>query len=180
MTCNLVKDHRFYRASNNTCACIDKYYAPTSTSNPVCASCHYSCATCTNATACTQCNSTKGRTFNSSSSLCSCLSNFYDDLLNEECVGCSNRCLTCNSLGCLTCDSDLKRTLNNKECLCMSGYYDDGVNALCQLCNYTCATCLSSLECSSCNSSLLRYMDISTGKNICLCTTGTYELIGTQ
>jgi hypothetical protein len=46
LTCNLTKDKRFFRESNKTCACTDKFYPPTGTSSPVCSPCHPSCAKC--------------------------------------------------------------------------------------------------------------------------------------
>lgn len=108
-SCNLSKDKRSIRASNNTCACTDRFYQPTGTMSPVCASCHYSCSKCLTGAVCTECNSTRGRVINSTSQLCSCTSQFYDNLLNEQCVTCPYRCLTCNSQGCRTCNSSLFR-----------------------------------------------------------------------
>jgi hypothetical protein len=60
---------------------MDKYYNNASSSSPVCGSCHYSCQTCTTNTACVTCNSTNGRTYNSSTGFCSCGTGTYDNLL---------------------------------------------------------------------------------------------------
>lgn len=78
LSCNLTKDHRYHMESNNTCACIDKYFPPVSGSSPVCSPCDYSCATCSSLTSCLTCDSTKGRTKNTTSNLCSCTSLYYD------------------------------------------------------------------------------------------------------
>ena len=60
---------------------MDKFY-PAATSNPVCLSCQYSCATCSALTSCTGCNFTKGRYRNTSiSQYCLCVASSYDDLI---------------------------------------------------------------------------------------------------
>ena len=82
LSCSASRDKRYFVAANNTCACLDKFYHNASSSSPVCGSCHFSCQTCTNNTACVTCNSTRGRTFNSTTKFCSCLTGNYDDLLN--------------------------------------------------------------------------------------------------
>jgi proprotein convertase subtilisin/kexin type 5 len=117
---------------------------------------------------------------NTTSQLCSCTSLFYDNLLNEQCVSCPYRCLTCNALGCLTCNASLFRQLSSIQCLCMNGYFDDNANGLCQRCDSSCSTCNSLVECSSCNSFLQRYMDVSTGKQLCLCAPRHYSVVGVE
>jgi hypothetical protein len=80
---------------------MDKYFQ--SGTLVVCASCHFSCASCSSSSSCLGCNITKGRI--KDTSYCKCLSTYYDDLKFEECISCPITCFTCNSFGCLTCNS---------------------------------------------------------------------------
>jgi hypothetical protein len=62
----------------------------------------------------------------------------------------------------------------------MSGYFDDKINVQCQKCDYSCSTCNDLTQCTSCNSSLQRYMNTSTGINLCLCANGYYSEYGIE
>jgi len=126
-------------------------------------------------TACVTCNASLNRIINSTSKLCSCLTNFYDDGSNQACIACPYYCLTCikstASVICQTCPST--RTQIGGACPCSSGYFDVGVTT-CQQCDYSCDTCSSNSSCLTCNSTFSRTM--SNGS--CICLPGYFDIYG--
>lgn len=84
------------------------------------------------------------------------------------CYPCHFSCQSCdNGLTCLTCPST--RTLTNTTCVCNPGYYET-IQLQCLACPPQCITCQSSTICTSCNSSLFRFLD-STSR-FCQCQFG--------
>ena len=89
--------------------------------------------------------------------------NYIVDLGNGTtvCYPCHFSCQTCsNGISCLTCPSTRvlsNITTSNVTCLCISGYYET-IQLQCALCPPQCVTCDSPTICTSCNSSLFRYL----------------------
>ena len=123
--------------SNNSCICSNGFYENSVGSPLVCLACHPTCITCTtSSTTCQSCDLTiQHRTFNSTSSICECISGYYETSLNNptNClpigpIGCHYSCLTCSgglNTSCLSCSAADFRIFNSatSECLCLSGYF---------------------------------------------------------
>ena len=76
------------------------------------------------------------------------------------CYPCHFSCQTCsNGYSCLTCPSTraIDTTTVNGTCLCLNGYYET-IQLQCAPCSPLCVTCTSLTICSSCNTSLYRYL----------------------
>jgi hypothetical protein len=183
LSCNLSRDHRSFLASNSSCNCVDGYYEipglstnynPYINNGAPCLACQYSCATCTNISACASCSGANNRTLNASSGFCSCGIGHYDDGLSQACASCLYSCLTCQAspANCSSCPST--RTLTNSSCPCAAGKFDAGVSA-CQPCDYSCWSCSNSSSCLTCSSVYFRTMASS---GLCVCTTGYYDTYG--
>lgn len=72
--------------------------------------------------------------------------------MNELCLKCHYRCLTCtNSSQCLTCSAASFRALPASMCPCTEGYYDDGSSNVCLPCHYSCKGCTNGSQCLSCD-----------------------------
>lgn len=92
-----------------------------------CASCHYSCTTCTGITTnCTSCNFTTNKRLLSGFT-CPCINKYYDNG-GAVCLACSYTCMTCDNTGCTTCNNTAYRNKSSTSCVCQQGYYDDGTN----------------------------------------------------
>lgn len=147
--------------------------------------CQYTCATCSDGISCDTCNAAKFRQDNGTTNLCSCLTGYYDDSVNELCPQCNLTCLTCiNSFTCSSCDSARMRTLNstpdyagniNYKCPCLYKYYSPAPNLSCLPCHYSCAVCssASSNNCLYCTTNAHRSLSASTSK--CKCINGFYD-----
>jgi cysteine-rich repeat protein len=118
LSCNSTVDHRVISGTN--CLCDLGYY---DTGATVCASCNYSCATCTVGTACTSCTTT--RTL--ASGQCQC-NDGYAVTGASICVSCSILilgCLNCTSpTACMACDVVHNFVLSSYgNCECSYGNY---------------------------------------------------------
>eukprot|EP00828_Plagiopyla_frontata_P040220 TRINITY_DN538_c0_g1_i2.p1 TRINITY_DN538_c0_g1~~TRINITY_DN538_c0_g1_i2.p1 ORF type:complete len:1831 (+),score=273.59 TRINITY_DN538_c0_g1_i2:3-5495(+) len=104
----------------------------------ICASCHYSCATCTGSTSsqCTSCLSTDFRVL-TQNTYCTCLNGYFNNGTQSTCVSCPSNCKTCSTYQ--NCTS------------CNDGYY--WKSGACLACPNTCKTCLGGTinDCTSCN-----------------------------
>lgn len=115
------------------------------------------------------------------SSLCACLSGYYDTLTSKICLACSPVCKECTDYQtCTLCfDSTQLRILYNSACICEPGYYDpivsspNSTNYTCQLCHHSCQRCQNGLSCSSCDSLNFRVRNVNTG--LCKCIDGYYD-----
>lgn len=110
------------------CPCYDGYFDDGS--NELCASCHYSCLTCTSYSSCVTCPANRFK----NGSLCSCVDQFYENSLNKKCLQCHYSCKTCQTYSeCTSCDISIFRTFPISEpsnltlCACSNGYYDNGI-----------------------------------------------------
>nr|XP_018904804.1 PREDICTED: furin-like protease 2 [Bemisia tabaci] len=121
-----------------------------------CSACHNSCETCSGPqeNQCITCRSgyyaLNGKCFKA------CPDGYYSNKKRRECMRCSPGCATCNSAGCLTCQSDFELNKKNK-CVragglqCKIGNYWNGSD--CIKCHGTCETCFGGdeEECLTCH-----------------------------
>ncbi len=136
----------------------------------MCATCNYTCATCSGPSTCLTCNAVKFRQINMVTGLCDCLIGYYDKG-NQLCLACNYKCLTCSSsLMCDTCDPSTRDTTNLSNCLCLPGFWDNGFSQSCSPCAAGCSTCLNGNNCSGCLIS-----KVLTLVNQCVCMARTYE-----
>jgi hypothetical protein len=148
------------------CPCLDGYY---DNNQPICLICQYTCNTCINGNQCLTCDATTNRrTFNSHYT-CSCIDRFYDDGKNNQlCLPCVYTCLTCQGAAttCTSCNTTAFRTLSSGNCNCLQRFYDN-LAELCLPCHYTCLTCIKPNACTSCDASVARVINTTTG--LCSC-----------
>lgn len=165
-TCDAVNSHRTLNLISEMCQCDNHYYEPVSSSSsrdPVCLACHYSCLTCNHATLCLTCDMTNNtRVFNNGQ--CDCVPGYYDNGISSVCGPCSYVCLTCvASLSCQTCDPLKNRVYNltSTTCECPLGYYDigNGVDSMCYQCQSSCYTCTNSTACQTCKPLVNKYIN---------------------
>eukprot|EP00828_Plagiopyla_frontata_P044041 TRINITY_DN7064_c0_g1_i1.p2 TRINITY_DN7064_c0_g1~~TRINITY_DN7064_c0_g1_i1.p2 ORF type:complete len:248 (+),score=42.83 TRINITY_DN7064_c0_g1_i1:768-1511(+) len=170
LTCN---SSNFRSFSSNKCDCDPRYYDD-GTDNPKCQPCNYSCYACSGnlETQCTDCYANDHRHLNNSNQ-CICDYYYYDDgTENSICQPCNHTCLTCNGPGvnqCLSCNSSDHRTYDSTTCPCDDGYIDNSV-LICVSCHSTCFNCdlpNSETNCTACQSSLHRTLNVSTHKCVC-------------
>jgi hypothetical protein len=84
------------------------------------------CATCANNQNCLTCSDSNRL----SAPNCICKDGFYDPVTAALCIACSHPCKKCSSPTiCLSCDSALKRKLDQTTCICIDGYYES--NSVC-------------------------------------------------
>lgn len=82
MTCDSTRSQ-----SGPTCVCKNGYYDDGT--NAVCLPCSYTCATCTSSIICTSCDSLVNfRIYNSTTSTCSCLPNYFNTNNVKTCTPC--------------------------------------------------------------------------------------------
>lgn len=115
------------RSAAPSCACIDGYYDDGSSAD--CIQCQYSCLTCNDGTSCLTCDSSKYRSFSSTTNLCKCMNRYYDDGTSTTlCSACDPTCLTCLgplNTDCLGCNAGSYRIYDSTThgCICDTGYY---------------------------------------------------------
>jgi proprotein convertase subtilisin/kexin type 5 len=118
------------------CDCPTYYYYDTMIST-VCASCNYTCYSCSgSAITCTSCLNSTFR--NLSGSTCPCINGYYNILNQPVCQECSYQCVTCqgDASNCTLCSAANFRN-NTPSCSCINGYYDNNT-AVCLACDYSC------------------------------------------
>jgi hypothetical protein len=86
---------------NNTCysTCPSGYYADAT--NSQCVACINNCKTCLSASICVTCNTNYN--LNGTSCISTCPPLYYSQ--NQVCVPCSSNCASCDTTGCLVCNS---------------------------------------------------------------------------
>lgn len=117
--------------------------------NQTCLPCHYSCATCSNSTACDSCSTLGTRHLNNT---CRCNSGYYETL-QLDCIPCSQNCLECESSAiCTSCRKEHFRFLNpvTRDCQCQFGYISLNSGPMCKPCVVGCSNCISATTCSTC------------------------------
>jgi proprotein convertase subtilisin/kexin type 5 len=101
--CLSCDDPNDFRVLNvDKCDCKDGYYLNVATNK--CLKCHYSCLTCNGAgtQACLSCSVAalvNRIALPDAMNQCLCLSTFYDDGTNLNCVACDPTCQDCNGSG---------------------------------------------------------------------------------
>lgn len=143
--------------------------------NPLCATCQYTCKTCSSSTSCLTCDEGNNRDPNlAATGFCACKNGYYDDS-TPACKPCLYPCFTCTGpLSCKTCSALAHRTIVTADntCPCNDGYFDSATSTqLCSTCDYSCKTCSSSAtNCTSCSSSNYRSLLAGpSGTNSCPC-----------
>ena len=175
------------------CPCPARQWRNNSTR--LCEDCGLGCATCTNSTTCTTCDSG----FNNSSGTCTCPSGQVpvessandscqacrsDQFINgEACADCGANCLTCgNAFN--TCDSCAATfEVSNGQCVCPTGTVESNGACIscpsgtflngtsCSACDSKCATCDNSTTCLTCGQN---YLDTPVD-GICQCPEGSAD-----
>ena len=120
-----------------------------------CLACHYSCQACSSSSVCTSCDAASYRELSGASTLCICMSGYYDNGVVVGCFSCSISCATCSNFAvCTSCNASYNLVLSNSSCVCSSGYYFNVTastsSQLCIACHYSCATCTDSISCTTC------------------------------
>ena len=166
LTCN-ASLNRVLNSSSNFCSCSTGFY---DSGSQTCSSCPYSCVSCSSATTCLSCSST--RSLNNGSCLCNA---GYYEVGVSTCQPCQYSCFSCtNSSSCSTCNLTYFRTMVNVTCSCISGYFDINGVQICSICAATCYTCTGagSNNCVSCDANKMRQIS---SNNTCVCQMGYYE-----
>lgn len=183
-TCLTCKTNlnRTLNTATSTCDCQTGFILITASN--LCQTCQATCLTCvTNfVNRCATCDSTTGRSLNSTTFQCQCpLTLFFDDGLSLNCIPCSYTCLTCSGTAnsCLSCPVGSNRVYNSvsRTCFCAQRFYDANVtftqSPICLACLYHCSTCDRSTSCLTCNSTRYRVMNPVNSR--CICMGGYYD-----
>lgn len=137
----------------------------------LCLSCPYYCLTCSDASTCLGCPSTRTLVGGG----CPCQVGFYDAGV-AACQPCHYSCYSCaNSTACSTCNTTYFRTMvSNLTCGCLTGHYDIYGVTTCAPCHVTCQSCAGSASnaCLSCDTTTREI----TSNETCVCKAGYYEL----
>ncbi|EAS04000.3 EGF-like domain protein (macronuclear) [Tetrahymena thermophila SB210] len=182
-SCLTCRQTDFRTFDSGKCGCNDGYY---DNNTSQCASCHFSCKNCIGSlqTQCTQCDAANSlRQFNSQTSTCDCMGGYYSLLGLQQCQSCHYTCLTCrgpNPNQCTACLASAKRFMQiDNTCACDSGYYEiaspqNSNIKICVPCSPTCYICSTFNQCTGCNQSDYRSLNIVTQQ--CECINGYYEV----
>lgn len=164
--CKPVAGVKYYLDSNDglcksTCPAL-YYGGKDSSNNPICDSCHNSCATC-NGTANTNCLSCSGSNYLAYQGT-KCVTTCDDGQFssnNNLCALCSSNCKTCDTIstnctGCGRSAAGIYLYLSSGACLatCPDGYYPKISTSTCEQCDSSCHTCFgsSTTQCLTCTS----------------------------
>lgn len=174
--------------SNFTCptSCPDGSYSL----NKICYSCLSSCATCSNISHCTSCQSVAGQNYYldaNNKCVINCPSGTYADANTATCIGCTSPCVNC--IGSNLCTSCLSSSAtpylnygdNSCSAACPAGQFAKASTYICLLCNSNCLTCSgTSTTCDSCGLSLSSGLQMYLSGTTCLanCPSNTFGAAG--
>lgn len=144
--CSTTSQYVFYNSTTKQCQTTCALYTFENRISFTCPSCPVGCVTCSNATACTSCDTAidfrRLETVNGTGS-CPCIQGYYQDtanLLNKV-------CLQCNISNCIACNSSTSCTLCNNHLpgfsISLTGSCVSTCGFGCFACNQTSSRCLS-------------------------------------
>ena len=139
--------YNYFSNITNLCYTVCPPYMYASSSNMTCEPCYYSCYSCSNTTAssnCTNCSLLNFRVLTGTS--CLCKAGYYENGV-ATCLACMNTCATCtNGTECESCSAASFRVLVGGQCLCMDNYINDVASSTCLPCSTAIANCMFCMD----------------------------------
>jgi proprotein convertase subtilisin/kexin type 5 len=133
------------------------------------------CLQCSSSSNCSACDFSSGASLSNGSCVVNCPVGTYPDSHVNQCLNCSQGCLSCtNGSACTVCIAGYNLIGGQCSMSCPNGTYISATGA-CLSCGPGCAYCLSASNCSLCQSGYSLFVSSGAGSCVAFCPSGYYS-----